>query len=101
MKLFDGELRLPLLLRLMSCLMSIPASNADSERGFSMLRKVHTDQRLSQKQSTIISLMTIKFKSEECCHDSIFSDELLTKCKKKQSYCIIKKNSFTHLLYVC
>ncbi len=44
MKLFDGELRLPLLLRLMSCLMSIPASNADSERGFSMLRKVHTDQ---------------------------------------------------------
>ncbi len=83
MKLFDGELRLPLLVRVMSGLMSIPASNADSERrGFSMLRKVHTDQRLSQRQSTIIYLMTIKFNSEECCHDSICSEELLTKCKK-------------------
>ncbi len=40
--------------------------HADSERGFSMLRKVHTDQRPSLKQST----------------DSIFSEELLTKCKK-------------------
>ncbi len=47
-----------------------------------MLRKVHTDQRPSLKQSTIISLMTIKFNSEECCHDSILSKELLTKCKK-------------------
>ncbi len=74
MKLFDGELRFPLLARLMSGLMSIPASNAD--------RKVHTDQRPTLKQSTIISLMTIKFNSEECCHDSIFSEELLTKCKK-------------------
>ncbi len=37
--------------------------HADSERGFSMLRKVHTDQRPSLKQS-------------------IFSEELLTKCKK-------------------
>ncbi len=82
MKLFDGEPRLPLLARLMSGLMSIPASNADSERVFSMRRKVHTDQRPSLKQSTIISLMTIKFNSEECCHDSIFSEELLTKCKK-------------------
>ncbi len=81
MKLFDGEPRFPLLVRLMSGLMSIPASNADSERG-SMLRKVHTDQRPSLKQSTIISLMTIKFNSEECCHDSILSEELLTKCKK-------------------
>lgn len=82
MKLFDGEPRFPLLVRLMSGLMSIPASNADSERGFSMLRKVHTDQRPTLKQSTIISLMTIKFNSEECCHDSIFNEELLTKCKK-------------------
>ena len=55
---------------------------ADSERGFSMLRKVNTDQRPTLKQSTIISLMAIKFNSKECCHDSIFNEELLTKCKK-------------------
>ncbi len=39
MKLFDGEPRLPLLARLMSGLMSIPASNADSERVFPCLEK--------------------------------------------------------------
>ncbi len=82
MKLYDGEPRFPLLVRLMSGLMSIPASNADSERGFSMLRKVHTDQRPTLKQSTIVSLMAIKFNSEECCHDAIFNEELLTMCKK-------------------
>ncbi len=76
--------------------MSIPASNADSERGFSMLRKVHTDQRPSLKQSTIISLMTIKFNSEECCHDSIFSEELLTKCKKVT---VLQKNKIHILIY--
>ncbi len=98
MKLFDGEPRLPLLVRLMSGLMSIPASNADSERGFSMLRKVHTDQRLSQKQSTRISLMTIKFNSEECCHDSIFSEELLTSAKKA-TVLHNKKIKFQLLIY--
>ncbi len=34
--------------------MSIPASNADSERGFSMLSKGHTDQGSTLKQSTIV-----------------------------------------------
>ena len=60
----------------------IPVLNADCERGFSVLRKIHTDQRPTLKQSTIISLMAIKFNSEECCFDSEFSSELLSKCKK-------------------
>ena len=71
MKLFDGEPRFPMLVRLMSGLMSIPASNADSERVLSMLRKVHTDQRPTLQQSTIVSLMAIKFNSEECCHNTV------------------------------
>ena len=66
----------------MTGLLSIPCSNADSERWFSILRKIHTDQRPSLKQSTINSLMTIKFNSNECCYNATFSDELLTKCKK-------------------
>ena len=56
--------------------------HADSERGFSVLRKIHTDQRPSLKPSTISSLMAIKFNSEECCYDTPFSPELLSKCKK-------------------
>ena len=49
------------LCKLMFGLLTIPGSNADSERGFSMLRKIHTDQRANLDQSTIISLMTMKF----------------------------------------
>ena len=82
MRTFDGEMRFPLLVKLITRLMSIPSSNADSEQGFSILRKIHTDQRPTLKQSTLISLMSIKFNSEECCHDSIFSELVLTDCKK-------------------
>ena len=66
MRTFDGEIRFPLLVKLITGLMSIPSSNADSERGFSILSKIHTDQRPTLKQSTLISLMSIKFNSEEC-----------------------------------
>ena len=81
-KTLDGELRFSSLFRLMAGLLTIPASNADSERGYSVLRKIHTDQRPSLKPSTISSLMAIKFNSEECCYDTPFSPELLSKCKK-------------------
>ena len=85
MKKFDGEPRFGLLFKLMSGLLSIPCSNADSERGFSMLRKIHTDQRASLDQSTIVALMCTKMNSNECCTDVTFDSELLTKCKKATS----------------
>ena len=43
MTTLDGQPRFTLLHQLMTGLLSIPISNADSERGFSMLRKIHTD----------------------------------------------------------
>jgi len=51
-------------------LLTIPTSNADSEWGFSILRKIHTDQRSQLSQSTIISLMKIKFNCDDCCYDT-------------------------------
>ena len=51
----DGQQRFPLFARLMADLLSIPCSNADSERGFSILRKIHTDQHPTLKHSTINS----------------------------------------------
>ena len=71
-------MRFLLLVQLITGLMFIPSSNADSKRGFSILRKIHTDQRPTLKQFTLISLMSIKFNNEECCHDSIFSELVLT-----------------------
>ena len=50
---------------------------ANSERGFSMLRKIHTDQRANLDQSTIISLMTLKFNYDSCCYDTTFNEDLL------------------------
>ena len=45
MKTFCGELRFPKLYRLMAGLLSIPCSNADAERGFSILHKIHSDDQ--------------------------------------------------------
>ena len=87
-KTLDGEDRFPLLGKLMVGLLSIPASNADSERGLSILRKIHTDQRPSLKQDTLISLMTIKFNSNSDCYSTKFSENLLTKCKKATSLAV-------------
>ena len=58
---FDGKLRFGKLYSLMAGLLSIPVSNADSERGFSMFRKIHTDQRSNLDHSTINALMCMKF----------------------------------------
>ena len=82
MMTLNGEPRFPKLYRLMAGLLCIPCSNADAERGFSVLRKVHTDQRASLSQETIIHLFSIKFNDSSCCFDSELPEELITKCKK-------------------
>ena len=64
MKTLEGELRFGTLCCLMAGLLTIPCSNADAERGFSILRKVHTEQRSTLNQSTIVSLMSVKFNSD-------------------------------------
>ena len=53
MKTMDGEARSGRLYQLMSGLLCIPSSNADAERGFSVLRKEHTDERSSLNQSSL------------------------------------------------
>lgn len=78
----DGKPRFETLCKLMFGLLTIPCSNADSERGFSMLRKIHTDQRSNLEQSTIISLMTMKFNCDSCCYDTTLNEELLKKSKR-------------------
>ncbi len=78
MKTLLGEYRFPKLAKLMAGLLSIPCSNADSERGFSILRKIHTDQRSNLDLSTLISLMSIKYNCDDCCHEAKLDDQLLS-----------------------
>ena len=63
--------RFPKLFHLMAGFLSIHLSNANSERGFSILSKIHSDQRSNLNQSIIIAFMTLKF-NENCCHDNSF-----------------------------
>lgn len=82
MTTLDGQPRFGSLCKLMFALLCIPCSNADSERGFSMFRKIHTDKRASSDQSTIVALMGVKLNSDGCCTDVTIDKELLVKCKK-------------------
>ena len=69
-KTLDGGQRFPCLSKLMAGLLTIPVTNADSERGCSILRKIHTDQRPSLKPSTVASIMSVKLKGDvtHFCH---------------------------------
>ena len=87
----NGQPRFSTLCKLMMGLLTIPASNADSERGFSMLRKIHTDQRSNLSQSTIIALMSIKFNNEYCCFNSELPQDLLKDCKKATTLTVKKE----------
>lgn len=90
LKTLTGEDRFPCLAKLMAGLLSIPCSNADSERGFSILRKIQTDQRSNLDQSTLVSLMSLKFNCDLCCHEVKIDDQLLQNCKKA-TYNSLKK----------
>ena len=93
MKTMYGEAMFGRLYQLMSGLLCIPSSNADAKRGLSVPRKVHTDERSSLIQSSLIHLMSIKFNNHSCCHDTELSDELVTKCKKATSLSIANNDS--------
>ncbi len=82
MKTLDDKEHFPLLFKLMAGVLSIPSSNADSERVFSVLRKIHTDQRSKLDYTTIVSLMPFKFNCDTCCYDTILTGELLVKYKR-------------------
>ena len=89
-KTLSGEPRSSKLHQLMAGLLTIPCSNADAERGFSVLKKVHTEQRASFSQSTIVTLMSIKMNNSDCCIDTELSDDLLTKCKNATTITLAK-----------
>ena len=66
------------LLVLVRALLSLPASNADSERCFSMVRKIDGEERSHLECSTIASLLTLKINVDDDCFNYMPPTELLS-----------------------
>ena len=64
MKTLDGRPRFPHLTSLAKCILSLPVSNADTERVFSNVRKIVTDYRTKMEQSTLCT--TIVQTEQQC-----------------------------------
>ena len=77
-----GELKYENLATLALQLLSIPASNADSERVFSLVRRIKTEFRSSLSTETVSALIGCHFnKTSKCCEMTKFEDCLLVKAK--------------------
>ena len=72
----------PKVTTLMRAILSIPHSNASSERVFSMLKKIQTDQRADLCHDSINALLSIKVNMNTCCYDTVPSASLLKNLKK-------------------
>ena len=63
-------------------LLSIPSSNADSEKVFSLVRRVKTEFRSNLLPETVSALIGVHFNTPDvCCKQSIFETSLLEKAK--------------------
>ena len=81
MKTLEGRPRFPNLTKLAKCLLALPHSNADTERVFSMVRKIVTDYRTEMEQSTLCALVACKLNSDCDCFKLETPKELLKKAK--------------------
>lgn len=79
---FTGTARFPLLTRVTRAMCCIPNSNADCERVFSMVKKIHTEHRASLDNSTLCDLLTTKINSDCACFQLKPDKDLLKTAKK-------------------
>ena len=66
----------------MKALMTIPNSNADSERVFSMVCQIHTDFRSDLENDTICSLLSTKINLDGPCYCADITEAHLKAAKK-------------------
>ena len=63
-----GAVRFPALTTVYTALLGLLYSNADSERTFSMLHKLHTDSRSNLLPKTITAYLQCKMNVDSCCY---------------------------------
>ena len=76
-----GEPRFATLKRIMTPLLSLPHSNADCERAFSMVRKVHTEFRKALHADTITAYLQCKMNFDADCHQFDVTPAILRRAK--------------------
>lgn len=81
LKTLDGKDRFPTLTQLAKCLLSLPVSNADTERVFSIVRKIITDYRTEMEQSTLCALLACKLNCDSHCYELNTPKDLLQVAK--------------------
>ena len=67
MTTLSGSLRFPNLSKLPKCILALPVSNADTERVFSIVRKIITDYCTQLNQETFCSLLACKLNNDSEC----------------------------------
>ncbi|CAC5378676.1 unnamed protein product [Mytilus coruscus] len=67
-KIPSGQPQFDLLFQLSKVMLTIPHSNADTERTFIMLKKIQTDSRDNLESKTIHSLLSIKINNYTDCY---------------------------------
>lgn len=82
MKDVRGNPRFPLLSKLAKAALCIPNSNADSERVFSMVKKIYTESRDSLANDTLVALLSTKVNMSGDCYDVQLSDQVLKDAKQ-------------------
>ncbi|XP_033757996.1 uncharacterized protein LOC117340342 [Pecten maximus] len=73
--------RFDVLSKLAFALLSLPNSNADSERAFSMVRKITTDFRSDMNNDTLCALLSTKINCDSDCCDYQPSTNVLKMAK--------------------
>lgn len=79
----------------MKALLCVPHSNAQSERAFSMLKKVFTDQRADLCKETVNALMSVKMNTDVCCHKTSLDSTMQQKLKRAAFTYNEKHGSYT------
>ena len=81
MRVLNGALRFPNLTKLAKCVLALPVSNADTERVFSIVKKIVTSYRTDLEQSTLCALLSCKLNCDFNCFELETPTDLLRRAK--------------------
>lgn len=88
-----NRLKFPHLTKVMMLILSIPHSNAESERVFSQVRKIRTEYRSSMSNIALEKLLITKSRQTTTCYETVFDSKFLDKAKSCTKEFLIKENN--------